>query len=133
MTGKEGHKSDYVKWFSELSNKDIGIAGGKGASLAEMYVNKFPIPPGFVVTAQAYAYFIDKAGLWDKIKQTLSGFDFEDTAKLDAAAKKVRAMISTAEMPADLEGESLYRYVQKVWFGQVFLAVLAISIQFRRI
>ena len=50
-----------IKWFSELGNKDIAIAGGKGASLAEMYNNKFPIPPGFIVTAQAYKYFIEPA------------------------------------------------------------------------
>ena len=43
-----------MRWFSELSNKDIAVAGGKGASLAEMYNNKFPVPPGFIVTAQAY-------------------------------------------------------------------------------
>ena len=59
----EGKEADFIRWFSELSNKDVAIAGGKGASLAEMYNNKFPIPPGFVITAQAYSYFIDKSGL----------------------------------------------------------------------
>ena len=41
----EFSKEDFIKWFSELSNKDIAIAGGKGASLAEMYNHRFPIPP----------------------------------------------------------------------------------------
>jgi len=50
--GKKGDEAEFVKWFSELSNKDIQIAGGKGASLAEMYNNGFPVPPGFVIKKQ---------------------------------------------------------------------------------
>ena len=52
-------KPDFVKWFSEL-NKDSGsIAGGKGANLGEIYDLDVPVPPGFVITAQAYDYFIE--------------------------------------------------------------------------
>ena len=51
-------KIDFVKWFSEL-NKDSGsVAGGKGANLSEIFNLKIPVPLGFVVTAQAYDYFI---------------------------------------------------------------------------
>jgi pyruvate,water dikinase len=95
----------FVKWFSELSNKDIAIAGGKGASLAEMYNAKFPIPPGFVVTAQAYSYFIEKSGLIEKIKEKLTGLDMEDTERLESAAKEVREIISNSEMPVEMENE----------------------------
>ena len=57
------HKEKYIKWFSDL-NKDSGkVAGGKGANLAEIYNVGVPVPAGFVVTAQAYDYFIEKAGL----------------------------------------------------------------------
>ena len=59
-------EESYVKWFSELSNKNVSIAGGKGASLAEMYNAKVPVPPGFVVTAQAYSYFIKELKKIDK-------------------------------------------------------------------
>jgi len=51
----------FVKWFSEL-NKDSGnVAGGKGANLAEIYNLKVSVPPGFVVTAQAYDLFYRKS------------------------------------------------------------------------
>ena len=86
--GKEREYSvSFVKWFSELSNKDISIAGGKGASLAEMYNNKFPIPPGFVITAQAYGYFIEKTGLAEQMKEILSKIDIEDTDEWDVSSK----------------------------------------------
>ena len=37
-----------IAWFRELHNTDVAIAGGKGASLGEMYNAGMPIPPGFV-------------------------------------------------------------------------------------
>jgi pyruvate,water dikinase len=92
----------YIKWFAELSNKDISVAGGKGASLAEMYNHGFPIPPGFMITAQAYAYFITKTGLAEKINTILHKLDIEDTARLQEASQKIRAIMDNAEMPKDL-------------------------------
>src|SRR3989339_344866 len=109
--GKEREYSvSFVKWFSELSNKDISIAGGKGASLAEMYNNKFPIPPGFVITAQAYGYFIEKTGLAEQMKEILSKIDIEDTDELSAAAKKVRELIEKAEMPKEMQESIIENY-----------------------
>ena len=52
------HKEKFIKWFSDLDKNSGKIAGGKGANLAEMYNLKVPVPPGFVITAQAYDYFI---------------------------------------------------------------------------
>ena len=109
--GKEdAGKVCFVKWFSELNNKDVPIAGGKGASLAEMYINKFPIPPGFIITAQAYAYFIEKAGLKEKIKEVLDKIDIEDTRGLEIACKQVRELIENASMPPELESEITEAY-----------------------
>src|SRR3989338_11488759 len=59
----------HIKWFSELDNNDVSIAGGKGASLSEMFNNKFPVPPGFVITAQSFDYFLAKVG----VKETIQG------------------------------------------------------------
>ncbi len=100
----------FVKWFSELSSKDVSIAGGKGASLAEMYNNKFPIPPGFSVTAEAYSYFIDKAGIRDKISRILKNLNVEDTAKLEEKTKEIRELISNSEMPAELMEQIIESY-----------------------
>ena len=109
MAGKEAEKGvnseEFVKWFSELSNKDIPIAGGKGASLAEMYNNKFPIPPGFVVTADAYKYFIERAGLKEKIIELFSGLDYEDTEALEKNSAEMRKLIEDAKMPEELADE----------------------------
>ncbi|HQT45247.1 MAG TPA: PEP/pyruvate-binding domain-containing protein, partial [Candidatus Micrarchaeota archaeon] len=48
----------FVKWFSEIDRNNIAEAGGKGANLGEMTKAGFPIPPGFIVTSNAYFEFI---------------------------------------------------------------------------
>lgn len=109
MEKKEGNVN-FVKWFSELSNSDVPIAGGKGASLAEMSNNKFPIPPGFVVTAQAYRHFIEKTGLRDKINDLLKDLDVNETDSLNEASKKIRELINKGDMPKELESDILEAY-----------------------
>jgi len=45
--------------LDQVSRKLLKTAGGKGANLGELIQQGFPIPPGFVVTAQEYAVFLD--------------------------------------------------------------------------
>jgi pyruvate, water dikinase len=107
--GKE-EKISFIKWFSELDKNSGPIAGGKGANLGEIYDLDVPVPPGFVVTAQAYDYFIKKADIDDKIKEILTGFDYEDTKKLQEATKKVRTLIEDSKMPKEMEEDILEAY-----------------------
>lgn len=39
---------EIVSVFKNISKKDAGIAGGKGASLGEMTRAGLPVPPGFM-------------------------------------------------------------------------------------
>ncbi|MAG38277.1 phosphoenolpyruvate synthase [Candidatus Pacearchaeota archaeon] len=112
MGEKEASKGSvsFVKWFSELNHGDVKIAGGKGASLGEMYNNKFPIPPGFVVTAQAYSYFIEKAGIKNKINEILDNLDVNNTDALNAASKEIRGLIESADFPEELKSPILESY-----------------------
>ena len=107
--GKEGDKTNYssefIKWFSELNKNSGNVAGGKGANLGEIYNLKIPVPPGFVVTAQAYDYFIEKSGIREKMSALLEDIDYEKTEKLDETTKKIRELISNSKMPKDLEDE----------------------------
>ncbi|MBU0959057.1 MAG: phosphoenolpyruvate synthase [Nanoarchaeota archaeon] len=100
----------FVKWFSEL-NKDSGsVAGGKGANLSEIFNLKIPVPPGFVVTEQAYKYFIKKAEIDKKINELLAPIAYEDTKKLDDITKKIRDLILKSAMPKDMEEEIIESY-----------------------
>jgi pyruvate,water dikinase len=55
----------------------------------ELTAQGINIPNGFAVTAQAYFYFIEKAGIMDQIKSILKGLDHSDVDKLGECGKKV--------------------------------------------
>src|SRR4030043_742910 len=109
MNEKE-EKVDFIKWFSELDKNSINLAGGKGANLGEMYNTKVNVPPGFVVTAQAYDYFIKKAGLKEQIDKLLEGIEYEDTKELNKTTEKIRGLIEKADFPKEMEDEILESY-----------------------
>ena len=97
-------KRDIV-WLSDLTKNDISIAGGKGANLAEMYNLKLPVPPAFIVTANAYQRFIESTGLKDRINQKLKLVDVKSTKVLEFKAKQIRDMILESEIPLKLAVE----------------------------
>ncbi len=100
----------YVAWFNEISKNDIPIAGGKGANLGEMTQLGLPIPPGFVVTAQAYAEFLKRTGLSNIIYSILNSTNVDDTEQLENNAKKIRDMILSAKIPMDLQMHIVQAY-----------------------
>ncbi len=104
------YEEKYIKWFSELSNKDVSIAGGKGASLSEMYNNKFPVPPGFIITAHSFDYFLSINKIKEKIKKTINGINLENTEELNIVSKEIRNLVEGGEFPEDLKDEILEAY-----------------------
>lgn len=111
MSEKKGESEiDFVKWFSELNKSSGPVAGGKGANLGEMYNLKIPVPNGFVVTAQSYDYFLEKAKIKDKVIGLLNELDYEDTNALNEATIKIREIIEKTPMPKDLEEEIIDSY-----------------------
>ena len=94
-----------ILWFREISKRDIGTVGGKGANLGEIANEGFPVPPGFVVTAQAYFNFLETTGIKEKILKIIEPIDVENTEELEKAAGEVREIILGAPMGKQLEGE----------------------------
>ncbi len=104
----------FVKWFEEIGAKDVALVGGKNASLGEMIrslsrkgVN---IPPGFAITAEAYKYVLEKAGISQKIKEILTDLDTHDIENLAERGEKVRNLIAHSPCPKDLEDEIRISY-----------------------
>ncbi len=98
-------KRNYVLWLSDLSKKDVLVAGGKGANLGEMYNAKFPVPQAFVVTTEAFKYFLKQTKIEDQIRQILHKIDVDNTSQLSEKAKEIRNIIIEAKMPSALEKE----------------------------
>jgi pyruvate,water dikinase len=90
---------EVVRSCRGLSRADVAFAGGKGANLGELIGAGFPVPPGFLVSAAAYAAFCDETGLRDEIERQLVSMDVDQVAELESAAAAVRAKIEAEEMP----------------------------------
>jgi len=95
----------FVRWFSELGKEDVGIAGGKGANLGEMTQAGLPVPPGFVLIADAYFEFIKSAGLEEEIKKILKRTNVYNADELQRASGEIKQLILNAKMPKEIEKE----------------------------
>jgi len=99
----------FVKWFEDIGAKDVSLVGGKNASLGEMIRNLgkkgVNIPPGFAITAEAYKYVIENAGIGERIKETLADLDTHDMRNLAERGEKLRNLIAHSPYPKELEDE----------------------------
>ncbi len=109
-----GNNKKNIIWFENLSNNDVGLVGGKNASLGEMYTSLsgvgVRVPNGFAITAQAYFYFLKESNLDEKIKNILSDLDTKNIRNLQERGKKIRNLILKASFPKDLEEEIFKSY-----------------------
>ncbi|MDX1765552.1 MAG: phosphoenolpyruvate synthase [Candidatus Saccharimonadales bacterium] len=99
----------YLKFFEEIALPDIPQVGGKNASLGEMYRHLAPkgvnLPNGVATTSAAYYYFLDHAGIRQKITDVLEGLDVRDVDELRVRGAKIRKIILGAKLPEDFEDE----------------------------
>jgi pyruvate,water dikinase len=107
-----------VAWFEEIGKTDIPVAGGKGANLGEMTKARIPVPPGFIVTADAYYQFLKEAQLADKIRAQLKLLKPKDTKMLQETAFQIMQMITQAPMPPGM-AEEIKKAYQKMHQGLV--------------
>ena len=101
---------EIVKWFEELGKTDVAKAGGKGANLGELVKAGLPVPPGFVITAQAYQLFITERGLSQKIARHIEDLNVDDTSQLQGKAKEIQELITGTDMPAKIRSEIIKAY-----------------------
>ncbi|MFH0769648.1 MAG: phosphoenolpyruvate synthase [Chloroflexota bacterium] len=107
---QEGKKT--LVWFNEVTKKDVGLVGGKGANLGEMTNANIPVPQGFIVTSDTYFYFLRKTKLLDKIRQLLKPVNVNDSKQLQQVAAQVRQIISKAAMPPEIAQEIEQAYIK---------------------
>ncbi len=94
---------DLILDFSKLNRDSLPLVGGKNASLGELINADIRVPPGFAVTTNSYAVFMEKAGINNTIFSLLADFDPDDIDALNQTAEKVQEMIKTAAIPDDVQ------------------------------
>lgn len=105
----------YIKNFSQIDADDIGLVGGKAASLGNLYnqlaSKGIKVPNGFAITADAYWHFINANGLMPHIEKMMDELhDFNDTQKLQQVGHHIRNLFRIAPMPVDLAENIIAAY-----------------------
>lgn len=107
---------EFIRFFETVSIGDVGLVGGKNASLGEMYQNLthlgVKIPNGFSTTRVAYQLLLAQNNLAQRIDKLIANLDVEDVAKLQACGKAVRELILNEQLPPELETEITAAYSQ---------------------
>ncbi|MCE9529608.1 MAG: phosphoenolpyruvate synthase [Planctomycetes bacterium] len=104
----------FIRWFRDISMKDVSLVGGKNASLGEMYqelaAKGIRVPNGFAVTADGYRHFLKCGELASLIRQVLNGLDTRDFTKLSECGRRIRDAILATRLPDELEREIIDAY-----------------------
>ncbi len=107
----------FIKKFEELTINDVGLVGGKNASLGQMISQLESkgviVPTGFAITSDAYWYYLEHNNLIDEMKNIMAQLkDPQDIATLQKVGKQMRSLIDSANMPDDLAAQIIDAYNQ---------------------
>jgi pyruvate,water dikinase len=91
-----------VRWFEEIGLTDVALVGGKGANLGELTGAGLPVPPGFVITADAYLDAVSQSGVRARLAMLLSGLNADDHVALTKTTTAAREAIMDAPIPEDI-------------------------------
>ncbi|MBU6329709.1 MAG: phosphoenolpyruvate synthase [Acidobacteria bacterium] len=94
-----------IRWIENLSLGDADSVGGKAANLGELMGAKFPVPAGFVITAEAY---LEAMGFAGKRSHLLGCARHEHPLEYEtllATANDARRTIREAGIPNGLRQE----------------------------
>ncbi len=105
----EEKNQKFIKWFNDISIKDVPLVGGKNASLGEMFQalssHGIQIPNGFAVTADAFSALLQTNHLEEKIYPMLADLNMQDIEHLASIGLKIRAIIRNAPIPENIQNE----------------------------
>ncbi len=78
-----------ILWFTDEACSDVGLAGGKGASLAAMTAEGLPVPPGFVIPA----YMLEQSVHAERLRELVEVHDYREAQALVQRAEPPREAI----------------------------------------
>lgn len=96
--------------LADFGADDLLLAGGKGANLGELVRQGFPVPPGFVVTTDAYAALLAESGLGARLDTLLAGFNDAGLAGTGLSGGEIRDLFSREKIPEAVRSEIAAAY-----------------------
>ena len=100
----------YVVDLAQVSSTDRETVGGKASGLGELVRSGLPIPPGFVVTTEAYHLFASDPSLARIIQTGLASIDPDRQETVEDASRRIREGFEKTEYPKALREEIARAY-----------------------
>lgn len=102
--------SSYILPFSAVETM-LSHAGGKGANLAELVRAGFAVPPGFIITTEAYYVFIEANQLQPRILTLVQNISPDDLIALEYISAEIRVLFEQGTLPVGMVADitSAYR------------------------
>ncbi len=101
---------EFVRWFDRIRLSDTPLVGGKGANLGELTAAGLPVPPGFVVTSDAYRHAVEVAGIGAELSRLAGAGSGDDPATLTATAARAQGLVLGMAVPDDVAGAVVGAY-----------------------
>jgi len=93
----------YVNGLGDVQRGDIAEAGGKAVGLAGLIQAGLPVPPGFVLTTDAYSAFVDDNNLEPAIQELAALPSDASPEDYEHASALIRTLFSKGAMPSGIE------------------------------
>jgi len=109
---------------------DSSLTGGKGSVLAKLISRKFPVPPGFVITTQAFTAFLEETGLEAELSAFLNQSAETTNGALPQLARSIQDRIRGSRLPEATADELEKRMIefQSEFMAEVLWAVRSSAI-----
>jgi pyruvate, water dikinase len=91
-----------IRWFEEIGLRDVESVGGKGANLGELTAGHLPVPPGFVITGEAYLDAVERSGVRERLRVILAEAFSASPGDLDRLAAEARELVHSVTIPDEL-------------------------------
>ncbi|MEK0445290.1 MAG: hypothetical protein RLZZ399_611 [Verrucomicrobiota bacterium] len=108
-----------VRWFEEVSLRDLPEVGGKNASLGELTRAAselgIRVPRGFAIPAAAFRWYLEESGLWDWVQTETKEGNLRDLESLRKTGQRVREAIRGTPLPDPLQEAIVGAYGKMRW------------------
>jgi phosphoenolpyruvate synthase/pyruvate phosphate dikinase len=109
--------------FNEVNGRDYMKLGDKSMSVGSIYNLSIPTPPGFIISADTYNFFVDITNLKEQIKDLLEKTDFDDENSVQEVSSRIEDSIMKSEIPPSCEREIARAYSKLSGFSDSTVSV----------
>ena len=92
-----------VAWFADVGLADRPTVGGKGGSLGELTQAGIAVPPGFIVTTDAFERFITRNQALHSHRSAVESLDPADFAAASRLSADLRRRVVEEPLPPEVE------------------------------